>query len=227
MATPPFIQNFVDGPPLPKVVVGVLGLVGLIAGGYFLLLAPMQTRIDGLVAQNASLQRELIQARAQVAELARFRQELAEVEARLAVLREKLPTERETPALYRALNVAAGESGLGVSLFQPRAPEPRDYVNEIPISIVAEGSYHQLAKFFERVSRLPRVVTVSTFKVAGQPKSRNTLKADLTLATFTYLTSPPVPAGKPGAPAGQTPGAPAAPAPKPAAALPQSGDAES
>lgn len=198
MATPPFIQNFIDGPPLPKVVLGVLGIAGIIAGGYFLLLAPAQARVDRLVSQNTTLQRELTQARAQVAELARFRQELAEVEAQLAVLREKLPTEKETPALYRALNTAAGESGLGVALFQPQAPQPKDYVNEIPITITAEGGYHQLAEFLERVARMPRVVTVSTFKVSGQPKARHTVKADLTLATFTYLTSPPAP--KPGAP---------------------------
>ena len=208
MATPPFIQNFIDGPPLPKVVLGVLGLAGLVAGGYFLLLAPAQARVDGLVSQNATLQRELTQARAQVAELARFRRELAEVEAQLAVLREKLPSEKETPALYRALNTAAGESGLGVALFQPKAPQPKDYVNEIPITITAEGGYHQLAEFLERVSRMPRVVTVSTFKVAGQPKARHTVKADLTLATFTYLASPPAP--KPGAPG--TPAKPPAPA---------------
>lgn len=219
MAMPPFLQNFVDGPKLPKIVAGLVGLAALVAGGYFLLLAPVQTRVDELTTRNAALQRELTQARAQVAELARFRRELAEVEAKLAVLREKLPTEKETPALYRAVNAAAGESGLGVALFQPKAPQPQDYVNEIPIAITAEGSYHQLAEFLERVSRLPRVVTVSTFKVAGQLKSRHTVKADLTLATFTYLTSPPAPAPKPGAPA--------APARKPAAALPSSGDAKS
>lgn len=219
MATPPFIQDFIDGPPLPKVVVGVLGLAGLVAGAYFLLLAPAQERVGGLVARNAKLQQELTQTRAQVAELERFRRELAEVEARLAVLREKLPKERETPGLYRAINTAAGESGLGVSLFQPRAPEPRDYVNEIPITLTAEGTYHQLAKFLEQVAKLPRVVTLSTFKVAGQPKSRHTVKADLTLTTFTYLTTPPAPAPKPGAPA--------KPARRSGAAPPQSGDTKS
>jgi hypothetical protein len=29
---------------------------------------------------------------------------------------------------------------------------PKDVVNEIPITITAQGSYHQLAKFFERVA---------------------------------------------------------------------------
>ena len=214
MATPPFIQNFVDGPPLPKVVVGVLGLVGLIAGGYFLLLAPMQTRIDGLVGQNASLQRELIQARAQVAELARFRQELAEVEARLAVLREKLPTERETPALYRALNVAAGESGLGVSLFQPRAPEPKDYVNEIPISIVAEGSYHQLAKFFYNIGQLERAASMHVLQIryaVAQNQQRPSptgvlpevkLIVDMVATAFRRPVAPPPPPPPPPPPRG-------------------------
>ena len=88
MAMPPFLQNFVDGPRLPKIVAGVVGLAALVAGGYFLLLAPVRARVDELTTRNTALQRELTQARAQVAELARFRRELAEVEAKLAVLRE-------------------------------------------------------------------------------------------------------------------------------------------
>ena len=106
---------------------------------------------------------------------------------------------------------AAEASGLGVSLFQPKGPVPKDVVNEIPITVSAEGSYHQLAKFFSRVASLPRVVTVQDFKLTGVPKSKNSMKADLTLATYMYRSAPPPPLAKPGAAA-----------PKPGAALPSS-----
>ena len=130
------------------------------------------------------------------------------LQKRLALLADRLPSEKETPTLYRALSSAAEQSGLGVSLFQPREARAKDVVNEIPIIVSAEGSYHQLAKFFERVSALPRVVTVSDFKMTCLPKSRHSMKADLTLATYMYRTAPAGGAAKPGAP----------PAPKPAAA---------
>ena len=208
MALPAFLQTFVDGPKLPKIILGLVGLIGIVAAGWFLLLTPIQVEIGTLEARRQQLSTELAQARSQVAELQRFRRELAELQAKLEVLKAKLPTEKETPALYRAVNEAAQASGLGVALFQPRDAKQREYVAEIPISIMAEGGYHQLGQFFERVAALERVVKVGDLKLTGLTKSRSALRADLTLATYVYRDGPMPP--KPGAPA----------APKPAAALP-------
>lgn len=218
MALPPALQNFVDGPKLPKVILGLVGVVAIAAGSYFLLLSPVQARIDALVTKRTALTSEVNQVRAQVAEIERFKREIAELEKRLALLRDRLPSEKETPTLYRAVSAAAEQSGLGVALFQPRTAVPKDVVNEIPITITAQGSYHQLAKFFERVAGLPRVVNVNDFKMTGLGKAKDSMKADLTLATYMYRSAPPPPPAKPGA----APAAPAAPA-KPAAALPVPG----
>ena len=218
MALPAALQSFVDGPKMPKVVLGLVGVVAILAGAYFLLLSPVQARIDALVTKRTALTTEVNQVRAQVAEIERYKREIGELEKRLALLRDRLPSEKETPTLYRAVSAAAEQSGLGVSLFQPRAAVPKDVVNEIPITITAQGSYHQLAKFFERVAGLPRVVNVNDFKMTGLGKSKDSMKADLTLATYMYRSAPPPPPAKPGA----APATPAAPA-KPAAALPVPG----
>jgi type IV pilus assembly protein PilO len=208
MEMPPFLKSFIDGPKLPKVILGVLGLVAIVAGGWFLLLSPVQLEVAALEARRQQLATELAQSRSQVAELQRFRREVAELQAKLDGLKAKLPTEKETPALYRAVSEAAQSSGLGVSLFQPREPKPKDYVAEIPITIMAEGGYHQLGLFFEKVAGLERVVKVGEMKLTGLVKGRSALRAELTLATYMYRDAPPPP--KPGAPA----------APKPAAAIP-------
>ena len=218
MALPAPLQNFVDGPKLPKIVLGLVGVIAIVAGAYFLLISPVQARIDALVVKQKQVTTEVNQARAQVAEIERFRREIAELEKRLALLKDRLPSEKETPTLYRAVSAAAEQAGLGVALFQPRQAVPKDVVSEIPITISAQGSYHQLAKFFERVAGLPRVVNVNDFKLTGLGKSKDSMKADLTLATYMYRTAPPAPPAKPGAPA-----APAAPPAKPSASLPATG----
>ena len=221
MAAPAFIQNFIDGPKLPKVILGIVGLAVIGGLGYFFLIMPAQERIGATKGRIAAVDTELTQARAQIAELARFRREMAELEKRLVALKDRLPTEKETPGLYKTLSEAAQQSGLGVSLFQPREPRPRDYVNEIPITVSAEGGYHQLGEFFERVARMDRVVTVGDLKVTGLTKSKNSMKADMTLATFQYRAAGPPAAPKPGAPQ------PVLPAPKPAAGLLLTGEARS
>lgn len=215
MALPAALQSFVDGPKLPKIVLGLFGVVAILAGGYFLLISPVQARIDVLITKRTALNTEVNQVRAQVAEIERFRREIVELEKRLALLKDRLPSEKETPTLYRAVSTAAEQSGLGVALFQPKASVPKDVVAEIPITISAQGNYHQLAKFFERVAGLPRVVNVNDFKLTGLGKSKDSMKADLTLATYMYRTMPPPPPAKPGAP-------PAPPA-KPSASLTTSG----
>jgi type IV pilus assembly protein PilO len=212
MALPAPLQNFVDGPKLPKVVLGVFGLVALAVASYFFLITPIQERIAALVLRKTQVTTEVTQARAQVAEIERFRRDLAELEKKLVLLQDRLPSEKETPTLYRALSSAAQQAGLGVSLFQPREARAKDVVNEIPITLAAEGSYHQVAKFFERVAALPRVVTVNDFKMSGLGKARNSMKVDLTLATYMYKSSL--------APAPARPAAPVAP--KPGASLPGS-----
>lgn len=209
MALPPQLQSFIDGPKLPKVVLGLVGAIALVVAGYYFVLSPVQIRIDALNQRRSQLTNEVNQARAQVAEIERFRREIAELEKRLALLADRLPSEKETPTLYRAVSSAAEQSGLGVSLFQPREARAKDVVNEIPIVVSAEGSYHQLAKFLERVAALPRVVNVNDVKMSGLQKSRNSMKADLTLATYMYRTAPAattkpgeLPAPKPAAPGG-------------------------
>jgi type IV pilus assembly protein PilO len=209
MAMPAFLQSFIDGPKLPKVILGVAGLVAIGAGGYFLLWAPVQAEITKLDGKRQQLATELGTVRSQVAELARFQKEVAALQVKLNLLKAKLPTEKETPGLYRTLSEAAQGAGLGVSLFQPREPRPRDFVSEIPISITAEGGYHQLGQFLEKVAALERVVKVADLKIIGLTRAKSAVRIDLTLATFMYRDA--APAARPGGPA------PAAP--KPAASL--------
>jgi type IV pilus assembly protein PilO len=208
MTMPPFIQSFIDGPKMPKVILGSLGLAVIAIGGWFLLLSPVQAEVATLEGRRQQLATELTLAKSQVAELQRFRREMAELQAKLDLLKAKLPTEKETPGLYKAVNEAAQAAGLGVSLFQPREPKPKDYVAEIPITVTAEGGYHQLGEFFERVAELERVVKVAEMKLIGLTKNRSALRAELTLATYMYRDAP-----APAKPGGTV-------APKPAAALP-------
>lgn len=199
MALPAFFDPIVTAPKPQKIAFGVFGLVLLGAGAYFLLLSPLQERVTALGAQAASVQRELIQSRAIVADLARFHREVAELEQRLAALKERLPTEKETPTLYRTLSSAAVRAGLAVALFQPREPRNKDFYAEIPVTLTAEGTYHQLGEFFESVAKLPRVVNVADLKLTSASQGKRPIRAELTLATYMYGTvaGPP----KPGAPA--------------------------
>lgn len=186
-------------PPRYRLAAALAGLVLIGVSTYAGVISPMRAREAELELQLAGLQREITQGRAAIIDLMRYRRETVELEKRLDLVKSKLPTEREIPPLYRTLYDAAGRSGLGVALFQPRDPRTHDYYTEVPIAVTAEGTYHQLGRLFERVAELPRVVTVGDLKLTSLARPKASVKAEMTLSTYVYRPpgSPPLP--RPGA----------------------------
>jgi type IV pilus assembly protein PilO len=210
-----FLDPLMTAPRWQRLALAGVALAALGAGGYLLLVAPIATRVTTLRAERDRQQQELVGLRAMAAELTRTGREAAEVERRLEEAKDKLPTQREIPALYRTLSDAAVQSGLAVALFQPQGQRVRDYYNEIPISLVAEGGYHDVGDFIGRVATLPRAAMISELKLTGavadtqsagagaartvRPpdagKPRRPVRAEIMLLTYVYrpVGSPPAP----------------------------------
>ncbi|PYM36959.1 MAG: hypothetical protein DME17_08890 [Candidatus Rokuibacteriota bacterium] len=188
----------INQPRPTKIALGAVLVAIILGGGYFLLISPAQAVVAVLRAKNDSLQAEVTQNRAVAANLARFREEAATLRRRLDAVRERLPNAKEIPPLYRTVSDLAYQSGLAVSVFQPREPQAKDFYAEVPITVSAEVDYHQLGSFFERLSRLPRIVNVSDLRLTGLNKPSGSLRADMTLVTYMFKAEPGAPAA-PGA----------------------------
>lgn len=203
-----------QAPRPQKIIFGLVLLAILVAGGYFFLLSPEMVKVAGLRQQRQAKEAEMLQSRALAGSLARFKQEAQALRARLESAKERLPSEREIPGLYRQVSDMAYQTGLAVSLFQPREPATKEIYQEVPISVSAEAGYHQLGTFLERIARLPRIVNLTDVKLTGISKPTGTLRADLTLATYVFRPEgappPPTPGARPGArpPTPPPPGAP-------------------
>lgn len=216
MARVAFLETILTAPIWQKLVLAVVVLAAVSGIGYFLVVAPVETQVAMLRAQRDAHQQEIVRLRAMAVELARMRREAGEVERQLEIAKDKLPTEREIPALYRTLSDAAVQAGLAVALFHPQGPRVRDFYSEIPISVVAEGGYHEVGDFIGRVAGLPRATMVGELKLTGASadplrsgaagaarttsaadaaKPRRPLRAEITLLTYVYrpLGSPPAP----------------------------------
>jgi type IV pilus assembly protein PilO len=207
MEMPAFLAPLADAPRPQKIIFGVVGLAIIGAASWFFVLSPLRTSVADLRAQRDTVERDLVQARAIAADVGRFRRDIAALEQTLSALTVRLPDERETPPLYRAISDAAYSAGLSVTLFQPKEAQVRDYYAEIPIIFNAEGSYHQFGTFLERVARLPRVVNVGDLRISGVPAPPKDPKApsaptvsgpirgELVLAIYTYrpVGAPPAP----------------------------------
>ena len=66
----------------------------------------------------------------------------------------------------------------------------REFYAEVPFKIELEGTYHDLARFFEMVSSLPRIVNIGALdiKVANENRSATSLKVTGKATTFRFLS---------------------------------------
>jgi type IV pilus assembly protein PilO len=200
-----------NAPRPQKIAAGVLGLVVIAALGYFMV-SPKSAERDALRQKSEVLREEVAKARIEEAGLRTFRAQADALRKRLELAKGRLPSEREIPGLYRQVSDLALQAGLAVALFAPKPGENRETVTEIPIAVSAEGTYHQLGNFLSRIGRIPRIVNLGDFRLAGVERPTGSLRAELTLATYLFRPegSPPA-TGTPGAssppPARQAPGA--------------------
>jgi type IV pilus assembly protein PilO len=200
-----FTDVLANAPRPRKIAAGVVGLVIVAALGYFMV-APKSTELDALRQKNKALQAEVAKARVEEAGLRTFRAQADALRKRLELAKGRLPSEREIPGLYRQVSDLALQAGLAVALFAPKPPEDKGTVTVIPIAVSAEGTYHQLGTFFSRVGRVPRIVNLGDFRLAGVERPTGTLRAELTLAT--YLFRPEGSAPRPGTAGGPAPASP-------------------
>ncbi len=179
-----------------------VGLAAIVLGAFYYFYWQEAVKLEeAKVAQLNALREDIRKLEAVAAKLEEFRSKVTQLEAQLETLKRFLPPEKETPDLMRKVEYLARQSNLTVRAFKPAATINKDYYQEWPINIDVEGNYHNLALFFDRVGRLPRLVNVGNIKVRNQAKqtATNTISSSCVATTYVYVEKPPTPPGPPGA----------------------------
>jgi type IV pilus assembly protein PilO len=193
---------------------GVSVLVAaLICGAFwYFSYSPMLEEESKKQAQLEALQREIRALEVTANKLQEFQREVQLLEAQLETLKRILPADKETPDLMRRVQALASQSRLNIKNFTPGPEVAKDFYKEVPINVDVEGTYHDLGLFFDRVSRLARLVNMANVKVKAHQKqtASNTIAASGVATTYVYVDKPAQPPpGAPGARPGARPGAPA------------------
>ncbi len=166
-------------------------IVGCLAFVFYLYYLKDQIKNrDVLQTEIAKLEKSVAQGTAIESQLKRFKQELAQLEDRLAVLQSILPAQKETPAVLRSIQQMAASSNLKILKFTPQPIVPRAFYSDWPIQINVEGSYDGLGRFFERISQATRIIDVGAISISGLKEqaagSGKTLTANCTATTFVF-----------------------------------------
>ena len=146
-------------------------------------------------AQLASLRADITKGLATAKKLPEFRSQVSDLETRLASLRAVLPEEKDAADLLNRMQTVASQSNLTIKSFKPGATVTKQLHAEWPITLELDGTYHNLAMFFDRVGKFTRIVNISGLDVKGKdkPESNSTITASCVATTFVLLDKPGAP----------------------------------
>ncbi len=128
-----------------------------------------------------------------------------------------LPEQREITNVLQGLQDNASDSRLIVMRFSPRDDTQQDSIMAKPVEVEVDSNFNNLREFFDKMAKLPRIVSISDFKINQLDKqtAQKTLHAQFLLTAF--YADPEALAAKPD-PAKPGPGGKPAPKAPPAAA---------
>lgn len=153
--------------PTPKKVLILVAILVAIAGLYlYALIIPIQDELKVAKRELSKLEQELNNSKAIARELPKFKEQVGRLNEELKNALTQLPNEKEIPEILKTISSLGKESGLEFTLFRPKPEAPQQFYANVPIELVALGNYHNVGIFFDKVSKLPRIINVIDFNMA-------------------------------------------------------------
>jgi type IV pilus assembly protein PilO len=157
-----------------------------VAGFWHFYVTDLQADIEIRQSRLTALRGDVARGVATARRLPEFQAQVTELEHRLEGLKAVLPEEKDVAEILRRVQGLATQSNLSIQRFKPEPPLQQQLYAELPYRLQAEGTYHDLGLFFDRISKFHRIINVSdvSIKPRPQPEAGSTIVAELIATTF-------------------------------------------
>jgi type IV pilus assembly protein PilO len=164
-------------------------LVVALALIYFFVWQDRMPELQQREDREQALRNEYRTKHAKAANLALYKQQLADIEKSFGALLRQLPSKTEVPNLLVDISQTGLAAALQEKLFQPGQEVKKDFYAELPIKITLTGSYHDFGAFVSGIAALPRIVTLHDIQITPMEKTGgfDQLQLDVTAKTYRYL----------------------------------------
>lgn len=183
------IAKIAKVPLTQRILILVVAMVVVVVGCYFLAISPKQEEIEQLDKRIKTLDAQLYTKRNVARDLPRYRVEVERLKQRLQQALTLLPNEAEIPELLQKIAALVEQSDCEMKLFEPQSEVVEGFYARIPVKMTIEGNYHSVAVFFDKVSKLTRIVNVTNIKLKeeGSRNKKIVLQADFLATTFKFV----------------------------------------
>lgn len=181
---PSFIEK-IEKIKMPIRILILVGTLVLLAGAFaWFIYVPKTEAIEKTEQSVQTLSKKLANVKKQARDLEKFEAKFEQVSAQFEEALKILPDSKEIPSLLTNITRLGNEAGLQFLLFNPQNERGRDFYKEIPVSIRVQGSYHDVARFFDTVGRMDRIVNI--LNVSMKPKQALSTELVTSCQAVTY-----------------------------------------
>ena len=167
----------------------VLGLVFTAALGflgYTVVVKEMWKTQQDQEVELKELEDKIVRGQTAMAKLPEVREEVALLDSELEKLLLILPPQRDVPSVLRRFRALAEQGDFVLNRFAPGIEVEKDFYNEWPIQVELQGTYHNLARFFDRMSRFSRIFNIDNLKIEQQRENQHSVSATFVAKTFVF-----------------------------------------
>jgi len=185
----PIIENFKERPLSHKIIAWVLSLA-VITGVFWLNFYKANwQKLQELTDKAESLDKQVFEHQRKARELPKFIEETARLDKQLERVVLQLPDKKEIQALLSAVSALAVDTGLEVIKVSPQKELFRDFFAEVPMYLEVEGTFHQLATFFDEIGHLARIVNIGeiSIDIVTETKDEVLVRGTCMVTAFRYL----------------------------------------
>jgi type IV pilus assembly protein PilO len=144
-----------------------LALPALLAAALFWsFVRPLGARRSALQTQVNSLHKQNLQDKAFERQRAEYVGRIAELRLELDTVRAAVPDEEDADGLISLIDDTARQTGIHVRSLVAQPFVERDLYREVPFKLRLDGTYYDMAEFFDRLGRGRRIVNVSDLALA-------------------------------------------------------------
>ena len=173
---------------------GIFLAAVMVVGAYFVAIKGMDRQIFRQERQYAELEEQVQEGRAAQRQLPQFLERVKALELELDKLLRILPSRRKTEDILRRVRALTEQGDFELMRFDPSSPaQLDDFYSEWRIDIELQGTFHNLALFFDRISRFSRIINIqqlSVNPVRASPRG-HTIRAIFQAKTFLANEPPP------------------------------------
>ena len=180
------LDNVGSWPVAVKVLIWLVLLIAVLVGGYYYHIEDLQLQLAKTEEKEVTLKKDFEKKAFEAANLEAYRQQMVEMEESFGALVSQLPSDTEVPGLLEDITNKGLLNGLTITSINLQKEQAKEFYVELPIAIVASGSYHDLGAFISGMAGLPRIVTLHDFQLVSNKDNPNSLDMKILAKTYRY-----------------------------------------